>query len=104
MTSIEPRAGGSHRRVDRGRRLRVLLASLVVVVVAAGGVEAALHWRGESKRPAANAASSHYVSPTATPSGSKPSGSAPLASSPADAPTSAPPVTYPQSLTATPPP
>jgi hypothetical protein len=70
MTGADPRAGGSHRRVDRGRRLRVLLVSLLVVVIAGGGVEAALHWRGESKRPSPNAASSAYVSPRATPSGS----------------------------------
>ena len=82
-----PAPGGSHRRVDRGRRLRVLMISLMVVIVAAGGVEAALHWRGESKRPGVNAASG-YVSPSATPSGSSPSGSV---SSPGDAPTSAPP-------------
>ena len=70
MTDEIPRAAGSHRRVNRGRRLRVLLASLAVVVIAAGGVEASLHWRGESKRPAANAASSGYprVSPSAKPS------------------------------------
>src|SRR5450755_4082106 len=110
MTSIEPRAGGSHRRVDRGRRLRVLLVSLVVVVLAAGGVEAALHWRGESKRPAANAASSHYVSPSATPSASKPSASTPASAassgvtSPATAPTSAPVASPAASTSATPPP
>jgi LytR cell envelope-related transcriptional attenuator len=92
MTGADPRPGGSHRRVDRSRRLRVLLVSLLVVVVAAGGVEAALHWRGESKRPSTNAASSGYVSPRATPARSTPSGST---SSPADAPTSTPPVTYP---------
>jgi hypothetical protein len=104
MTTPDSRAGGSHRRVDRGRRTRVLLVSLLVVVLAGGGVEAALHWRGESKRPSVNAASSGYVSPRATPSRSTPAPSTPAASSPADAPTSAPPVTYPQSLTATPPP
>jgi hypothetical protein len=77
---------------------------LLVVVVAAGGVEAALHWRGESKRPSTNAASSGYVSPRATPSGAAPSASPSAAiSSTGDAPTSSPPVTYPQSLTATPP-
>lgn len=105
MTTSAPRAGGSHRRVDRGRRTRVLVVSLLVVVVAGVGVEASLHWRGESKRPSPNAASSGYVSPSATPTGSKPFGSVPPgpASSPAVAPTSAPPVTYPQSLTATPP-
>ena len=108
MTTQDSRSGGSHRRVDRGRRTRVLLVSLLVVVLAGAAVEASLHWRGESKRPSANAATSAYVSPSASPSGSKPSGSkpgpTPPASSPADAPTSSPPVTYPQSLTATPPP
>src|SRR5665213_898955 len=91
MTTPDPRAGGSHRRVDRGRRTRVLLVSLLVVVVAGAGVEAALHWRGESKRPSANAASSGYVSPSATPSRSTPSASTPSASSPAAASTSASP-------------
>jgi hypothetical protein len=100
MTTPEPRSSGSHRRVDRGRRLRVLLVSLLVVVVAAGGVEAAQHWRGKGKNPTTNASSS-YVSPKATPSGSTPSGAI---SSPGDASSVAPPVTYPQSLTATPPP
>ena len=107
MTSAEPRAGGSHRRVDRGRRLRVLLVSLVVVVVAAGGVEAALHWRGESKRPPANAASSHYVSPSATPSGSKASTSPPASAASSGvtspAPTSAPVASPAASTSATPP-
>lgn len=91
MTTADPR-GGSHRRVDRGRRTRVLLISLLVVVLAGAAVEASLHWRGESKRPAANAATSAYVSPSVTPSGSTP-----LASSPAAVPTSAPPVTPPAS-------
>jgi hypothetical protein len=100
MTTQEPRPSGSHRRVDRGRRLRVLLVSLLVVVVAAGGVEAAQHWRGNGKKPTTNA-SSGYVSPSATPSGSTPSSAV---SSPGAASSVAPPVTYPQSLTATPPP
>jgi hypothetical protein len=101
MTTPDQRGGGSHRRVDRGRRTRVLLVSLLVVVLAGAAVEASLHWRGESKRPSANAATSGYVSPSATPSGSTP-----LASSPAAAPTSAPPVTPPASTLAavTPPP
>ena len=105
MTTGDPRAGGSHRRVDRGRRLRVLLVSLLVVVVAAGGVEAALHWRGESKRPSTNAASSGYVSPKATPSSSQPSASssAAVSSSLADALTSTPPVSSP-APSVTPPP
>jgi cytoskeletal protein RodZ len=105
MTTQEPRPSGSHRRVDRGRRLRVLLVSLLVVVVAAGGVEAAQHWRGNGKKPTTNA-SSGYVSPSATPSASTPSASTPSGaiSSPGDASSIAPPVTYPQSLTATPPP
>ena len=92
MTTPDQRPGGSHRRVDRGRRTRVLLVSLLVVVVAGAGVEASLHWRGESKRPSANAATSGYVSPSATATGSKPFGSVPPgpASSPAVAPTSAP--------------
>jgi LytR cell envelope-related transcriptional attenuator len=92
MTNEDARAGGSHRRVDRGRRLRVLLVSLLVVVLAGGGVEAALHWRGESKRRSTTAASSSYVSPSATPSGATPSGPS---SSPAAAPSSSPPLTYP---------
>jgi hypothetical protein len=106
MTSADPRAGGSHRRVDRGGRLRVLLVSLVVVVLAGAGVEAALHWRGESKRPSPNAASSAYVSPSATPTGSSPAGSSPAVSSTADASTSAPPVASPATSAAvtTPPP
>ena len=106
MTTPDSRAGGSHRRVDRGRRTRVLLVSLLVVVLAGVGVEAALHWRGESKRPSANAPSSGYVSASATPSGSTPSGSAPSASSPAVVPTSAPPVSSPATTLAavTPPP
>jgi hypothetical protein len=86
------------------------LVSLLVVVVAGGGVEAALHWRGESKRPSPNAASSGYVSPRATPSPSAGTSSVPgstlpgLTSSAAGARASSPPVTYPQSLSATPPP
>lgn len=92
---------GSHRRVDRGRRLQVLFVSLLVVVLAAGGVVAALHWRGESKRPAATAASSGYprVSPSATPSG---------ATSPAVTPSvtqsAAPPATSVAASVAAPPP
>jgi hypothetical protein len=109
MTTPDQRPGGSHRRVDRGRRLRVLLVSLLVVVLAGAGVEAALHWRGESKRPAANASSSGYVSPRATPSkstpaASSPAASSPVASSPAAAPTSAPPVGSSAAPTSVPPP
>jgi hypothetical protein len=110
MTTQDPRAGGSHRRVDRGRRTRVLMVSLLVVVVAGVGVEAALHWRGESKRPTTDAASSRYISPSATPTrstpaASSPAASSPAASSPADASTSAPPVASPAtSATVTPPP
>jgi type IV secretory pathway VirB10-like protein len=78
MTTPDPR-GGSHRRVDRGRRTRVLLVSLLVVVLAGAGVEASLHWRGESKRPSPNAATSGYVSPSATPSASTPLPSSPAA-------------------------
>jgi hypothetical protein len=95
MTNQDPRPGGSHRRVDRGSRVRVLLLSLLVVVLAAGGVVYSLHWRGESKRPSTATASGYpRISPSATPSRSPASGAA--------ASTSAPPVTYPQSLTATP--
>ena len=96
----------------------MLLISLLVVVLAAGGVEAALHWRGESKRPSTNAASSSYVSPSATPTGSTPAATSPAASlaasspspsaaisSPGDAPSSAAPVTSPiASVPVTPPP
>ncbi|HEY3926616.1 MAG TPA: LytR C-terminal domain-containing protein [Acidothermaceae bacterium] len=101
MTTQEPRSGGSHRRVDRGRRTRVLLVSLLVVVLAGAAVEASLHWRGESKRPSANAATSGYVSPRATPSKSTPSASAPAGPS-----ASAPPVSSAASTLAavTPPP
>jgi cytoskeletal protein RodZ len=105
MTYDDPRPGGVHRRVNRGRRLRVLLISLVVVVLAGGGVEAALHWRGESKRPASTVASSSYprVSPSATPSIATPSASSAV-SSPADAPSPTV-LTFPAtSAPATPPP
>lgn len=84
----DPRPGGSHRRVDRGARLRVLLLSLVVVVVAAGGVVYALHWRGESKRPTAAASGYPRITPSAKPSSSI---------TPVAIASSAPPVTYPAS-------
>ena len=68
MTDIapEPRGAGSHRR-DRGR-VRLLLLSLLVVVIAAGGVFATLHLRGEDKKLPAVAAKATHPTPTATPS------------------------------------
>jgi LytR cell envelope-related transcriptional attenuator len=94
MTEPDPRVGGTHRRTDTSGRLKVLLASLVVVALAAVAVIAVLKWRGESHRlpqPAASSASSSTASPPASPtptdSGS-PSASGSVAST---APTSATP-------------
>jgi LytR cell envelope-related transcriptional attenuator len=103
MTEPETRPGGVHRRTD-SRRLLKLLGSLLVVVIVAGGVVAALHWRGESSKPGPVTAASHTSSfspPTGTPhASSAPASSAPATtpppaasttvSSPTDAPTPTP--------------
>jgi cytoskeletal protein RodZ len=69
MTEPETRPAGSHRRTSNGRRLK-LLVSLLVVVLAAGGVVAALKWRGESKGPHNPVAASSHTSSFSPPTGS----------------------------------
>jgi cytoskeletal protein RodZ len=69
MTEPETRPAGSHRRTSSGRRLK-LLGSLLVVVLAAGGVVAALKWRGESKGPHNPVAASSHTSSFSPPTGS----------------------------------
>jgi hypothetical protein len=98
MTEPETRPGGVHRRTD-SRRVLKLLGSLLIVVIVAGGVAAALKWRGESSKPDAATAATHTSSfspPTGTPhASSAPALSPPVAastaaaspSSPTDAPT-----------------
>jgi LytR cell envelope-related transcriptional attenuator len=86
MTDIapEPRAAGSHRRSD-GRRVRLLLVSLLVVAIAAGAVVATLHWRGEDKkRPAVATKTTHPTpSPSTSAAASTPAASTSGASLPA---------------------
>ncbi|HEY0871656.1 MAG TPA: LytR C-terminal domain-containing protein [Acidothermaceae bacterium] len=69
MTEPETRLAGSHRRNSSARRVR-LLVSLLVVVLAAGGVLAALHLRGESSKPKTPVAASSHTSSLRPPTGS----------------------------------
>ena len=95
MTEPETRPAGSHRRTSGSRRLK-LLVSLLVVVLAAGGVVAALHVRGESNGPhnqvAASSHTSSFSPPTGSPHGSvstpAPSLSSPVIVAPPPAATS----------------
>jgi hypothetical protein len=89
MTDSDPeRPTGSHRRSNQPARLRLLVGSLALVVVAALGVTWALHWRGEGSRlprPAAASRTSHprtSASSSTSGSGSN-SASTSAASSPA---------------------
>jgi cytoskeletal protein RodZ len=81
MTDIapEPRSAGSHRRNDRGR-VRLLLLSLLVVVIAAGAVVATLHWRGEDKKLPAVATKATHPTPSTSSSAPATASSAPTSS------------------------
>src|SRR5450432_188211 len=90
MTEPETRPAGSHRRTSGSRRLK-LLVSLLVVVLAAGGVVAALHVRGESNGPhnqvAASSHTSSFSPPTGSPHASVSTPAPPASTSPASAST-----------------
>jgi hypothetical protein len=104
MTEPDPRVGGTHRRTDTSGRLKVLLASMVVVALAAVAVVAVLKWRGESHRlpqPAASSTASPPASPTPADSGS-PSASGSAASTAPTSETPSPSVTAAASTSAAP--
>lgn len=109
MTEPETRLAGSHRRTNSGRRVK-LLVSLLVVVVAAGGVFAALHVRGESSKPktpvAASSHTSSFSPPTSSPTASvsppAPSLSSPVIVSPPPAESSSPPSVSPSAASVSP--
>lgn len=102
MTDIapEPRSAGSHRRNDRGR-VRLLLLSLLVVVIAAGAVFATLHWRGEDKKLPAVASKTTNPAPTPSTSTSGPTGSTSAATSSGAGPSTPAAVSSPALPTAT---
>jgi hypothetical protein len=105
MTEPAIRPGGSHRRTGTGRGVK-LLGSLLVVAVVAGGVVAALKWRGESNGPhtpvAASSHTSSFRPPTGSPDASVSTPAPSLSSAVAVAP---PPASAsPPSVTPTPPP